>query len=51
MLPVGFSHSSFAKIAAQPSGTTLRKRTSHVFPIAPENVLEARRTFSRFGAP
>src|SRR6476469_1848985 len=34
MLPVGFSHSSFTRMSAQSGGTTLRSRTSDVFPIA-----------------
>src|SRR5574341_542588 len=34
MLPVGFSHSSFAKTCAQPGGTTLCNCTNEVFPIA-----------------
>jgi hypothetical protein len=34
MLPVGFSHSSFTKMSAQPAGTTFRSLTSDVFPMA-----------------
>jgi len=33
-LPVGFSHSSLARIAAEAVGTTLRRRTSDVLPMA-----------------
>ena len=33
MLPVGFSHSSFTKMSAQPRGTTLRSCTIEVLPI------------------
>src|SRR5512144_1406423 len=34
MLPVGFSHSSLTRMSALSGGTTLRRRTSEVLPMA-----------------
>ena len=57
-LPVGFSHSSFTKISAQPGGTTLRSRTIEVLPTAsrmsirsrPKYAADPDPRFVRFGA-